>query len=132
MKNRTWLNGASGRPALTAAERETVVRETFEAITTVGFMKWKAEELMGYGYLVTEEDRRHFFREFEKDHFAEFGRMASAAPDAGLLDSRDYWIEKARTMGPDAWQEVLSAGRGATPFYESVAREVAERGGREG
>src|SRR5439155_4344717 len=74
--------------ALSPEERAAVIRETFEAVTAVGFMKWKAEELDGWGYEVCEEDRQHYFREFEKDYFADFQKMAANASDARLLDDR--------------------------------------------
>ena len=51
---------------LTPQERANVIRETFEAIAAVGFAKWQAEELAGYGYLANEEDRKSYLQEFEK------------------------------------------------------------------
>ncbi len=118
-------------------ERATVIRETFDAIATLGFVKFQAEELMGWGYLVGEEDRQHYFKEFEKNHFAEFEAMAKTAPDDRLLDMRAYWIEKANAMGLTAWQEALS--REDRPWHEEFRQEVngqeehqnsPERGGR--
>ncbi len=134
MKHRDWIGKAA--PALTPEQRAAVVREAFEAIVAVGFMKWKAEELMGYGYEAGEQDREHYARLYEKDHFRAFAARAAGATDARLLETRAYWIGKAKTMDLGAWLEVQSKGRGGDPFYETVAREVEARqliraGGRE-
>lgn len=115
----------SKRP-LTPVQREAVFRETFEALTAVGFMNFKAEELT-LGNELTEEDRRLYFREFEKSYIAGFQRRAANASDDRLLDDRQYWTEKANAMGLKEWQQVFSKGRGAKPFYETVRQELAER-----
>jgi hypothetical protein len=113
------------RNHLDPEQRAAVIRETFEAITAVGFMKWKAEELMGFGYEVSEEDRQHYFREFEKDFFPDFQKLTANASDDRLLDAMEFWTDKANAMGLKEWQEVLSEGQGAQPWYEALAREVA-------
>src|SRR5262249_20736634 len=80
-------------------ERASVVREIFEAITAVGFAKWKAEELeQGWGD-PGEKGRRAYFAEFRKNHFAEFEQIAAAASDNRLLDMRNEWIEQANAAG---------------------------------
>jgi hypothetical protein len=83
--------------------------------------------------------RRVYFQNYEKKFFAEFHKMAAKTPDARLLATKAYWLDKAKTMTLQAWQEVLSKGEGGKPFYDTVAQEVAEmdkerhrdRGGRE-
>lgn len=110
---------------LTPKARANVIRETFDNITAVGFTKWKAEELLGWGYEVGDEDRQYYFEEFEKANFADFQKMAEKATDTRLLDMRDEWSERANTMGLKEWQEVLSQGRGGQPFYDQLARENA-------
>lgn len=114
------------KSGLPAAMRKALIRETFEAIAAVGLTKWKAEEIMGWGYEPGEEDRQHYFRQFEKDHFAEFEKMAESASDDRLLDLRADWIEKANSMGLTEWQEILLEGRGGEPFTEAVEQEVAQ------
>jgi hypothetical protein len=117
--------------------RANVIREIFEAIASVGFVKWQAEELMAFGYLPGEEDRQHYLKEFEKNHFAEFEAMTKATPDNRLLDMRADWIEMANAYGLLKWQEELS--RDDRPRHEAFAQEMngqdeqqnnQERGGR--
>jgi hypothetical protein len=105
-------------------QRAATVRETFECITAVGFMKWKAEEL-ALGNELTEEDRKLYFREFEKNYFTDFQKMTANASDDRLLDAMEFWIDKANTMGLKEWQEVLSAGQGGAPWYEALGKEIA-------
>jgi hypothetical protein len=117
---------AKKQTPLTPQERANVLRETFEAMAAVGFMKWKAEEL-ALGYKVTAEDRPDYVKELEKIMWSDLQRMAAHTPDARLLDAREYWLDKADKMGLREWQRVLSQGRGGEPFYEEIGREIKAR-----
>lgn len=89
---------------MTREQRAIVIRETFEAITSVGFAKFITEEMLWHGNRVTEADRELYACEFRKNNFAEFERMTIGVPDARLLDVRQDWIEKANAVGLLDWR----------------------------
>jgi len=105
-------------------QRSAVVREAFEAITAVGFMKWKAEEL-ALGYEGDRGGPAALLQGVRKEQFAGFQKMAANASEDRLLDVRDFWIDKANVMGLKEWQQVLSAGQGAKPWYKALQQEIA-------
>ncbi len=108
---------------LNAKQRDAVILETFEAITAVGFMKWKAEEL-ALGYEVSEKDRQLYMREFEKRHFPNFQKLAANSSIDRLFDAREFWIGKADAMGIKEWQHILSKGEGAKSWYDAIGQEI--------
>lgn len=112
---------------LSPRQRAAVIRETFEAITAVGFAEWKAEE-RALGNELTKDDWRLYCHEFEKNHFAEFEKLAAGAPDDRLLDARADWIERANVAGLRDWREEREAARPAMP---ERSQEPQHRGGRD-
>src|SRR5262249_7040977 len=110
---------------LTPQERAAIIHETFEAISTVGFTKWQAEELMGYGYLAGQEDKEYYFRNFKEAAFADFEKMSAASSDERVLDARQFWIEKAKAMTLTEWQVAQGREGGAQQWYEEMGQEIS-------
>lgn len=105
-------------------QRAAVIDETFGSITAIGFTKWRAEELIGHGNELDEQDLQDYVEMFEGRFFGEFQRMAAGASDEQLLSARDYWAAKAKEMTLDRWQEALLSEGGAAGWYDAVGREI--------
>jgi hypothetical protein len=81
-----------------------LLRQTFEIIASVGFAKWRREEL-ARGERLTEEDRHLYFKHFEQRYWPEFEKKAANVPDDRLMDVRDDWVEMSNAIGLLEWQE---------------------------
>jgi hypothetical protein len=84
----------------TAKARAKLIREAFDAFATVGFLKWKREEIERHGTApeVVEADRASYVKDLERVAWAEFHDMAAEAADIRLLDMRQDWIERAESL----------------------------------
>jgi hypothetical protein len=116
--------------ALTPPQRAAVVRQTFHAMTAVGFMKWKAEEL-ALGNKLSDKHRKAYFDHFKKSYYPEFLKTAGKASDERLVAAKAFWINKAEAMGAKEWQELLSKGQGVQPWYDAFRQEIESKNARQ-
>lgn len=83
-----------------AETRATLIREAFDAFATVGFLKWKREEIERHGTSpeLIERERASYVKELKKSSWPWFRDTAEKATDGRLLDVREDWIERAEGL----------------------------------
>ncbi|HYT91676.1 MAG TPA: hypothetical protein VEL76_23385 [Gemmataceae bacterium] len=93
---------------LTREARAALVRETFDAIATVGFLKWRAEERK-LGVSVNEQDRQAYMEHFRQSYQPEFQAMAAKATNDRLYGLLEDYTEQANAMGLEEWKREQQA-----------------------
>jgi hypothetical protein len=92
---------------LSPEQRAALVRETFEAVATVGFMQWwkseRPEDIERSGY-TPRELRQSYVKELEKGFWADFQTMAAKASDDRLYGVLAEWKSAGNSMGLKEWE----------------------------
>ncbi len=113
MKKHDWLTGIKAGPGsiapgvekpLDSEARSALVRDTFAAVSMVGFLQFRKQEL-ALGVRVTEDDRKAYFKFLEDSFRPEFDAMAANASDARLLEVLQWWIKEGKANGLTEWQQ---------------------------
>jgi hypothetical protein len=88
---------------LSPEARSALVRATFDAIATVGFLKWQDAERQ-LGVTVNEQDRQAYMEHFQQSYFSEFQAMAKTATDDRLYGLSEDYTEQANALGLREWK----------------------------
>ena len=104
--------GSPGPNYLTPEARAKLVRETFEAVATVGFLQFCHEERARGEPTQTEADRKEFAAIMDAKYWQEFQQMTARVTNAQLVEMLGYWKMEANAAGLKEWQQE-QRGKGA-------------------